>query len=139
MHTPDDLMSTARRMWLWPVAILVSFPIGGYVADLVVDGVDSVGAALVAGLIVGAVIGAGGVVRLAAAGLVALDPGDDRGNGCGTGRGSGPGRLRDRPSRPRPDGCYFTTIRAKFDLPRHVTAPQTTSTIATSSSTRTMT
>ena len=58
MDTPDDLMSTARRMWLWPVAILVSFPIGGLIADLVVDGVDSVGAALAGGLIVGAVIGA---------------------------------------------------------------------------------
>jgi len=45
-------------MWLWPVAILVSFPIGGYIADLVVDGVDSVGAALAGGLIVGAIIGA---------------------------------------------------------------------------------
>jgi hypothetical protein len=50
-------VSTARRIWLWPVAILVSLPIGGYIADLVVDGVDSVGAALVGGLIVGAVIG----------------------------------------------------------------------------------
>jgi hypothetical protein len=45
-------------MWLWPVAILVGFPIGGYVADVVVDGVDSVGAALVGGLIAGAIIGA---------------------------------------------------------------------------------
>ncbi|TCC46320.1 hypothetical protein E0H73_44050 [Kribbella pittospori] len=52
-----DWTSTARRMWLWPVAILVSFPIGGYIADLAVDGVDSVGAALAGGLIVGAVIG----------------------------------------------------------------------------------
>ena len=58
MDTPDDLMRTARRIWLWPVAILVSFPIGGYIADLVVDGVDSLGAALAAGLIVGAAIGA---------------------------------------------------------------------------------
>jgi hypothetical protein len=33
-------------------------PIGGYLADLVVDGVDSVGAALVGGLIAGLVIGA---------------------------------------------------------------------------------
>jgi hypothetical protein len=40
------------------VAILVSFPIGGYLADLVVDGVDSMGAALVGGLIAGLVIGA---------------------------------------------------------------------------------
>lgn len=58
MDTSGDWASTARRMWLWPVAILVSFPIGGYIADLVVDGVDSVGAALVGGLIVGAIIGA---------------------------------------------------------------------------------
>ena len=50
--------STARQTWLWPVAILVSFPIGGYIADLAVNGVDSVGSALVAGLIVGLVIGA---------------------------------------------------------------------------------
>jgi hypothetical protein len=50
--------STARQTWLWPVAILVSFPIGGYIADLAVNGVDSVAAALVAGLIVGLVIGA---------------------------------------------------------------------------------
>src|SRR6266545_7259773 len=48
----------AGRLWVWPVAILVGFPIGGYVADLAVDGVDSVGAALVAGLIAGAIFGA---------------------------------------------------------------------------------
>jgi len=58
MDTPGDWMSTARRMWLWPVAILIGFPIGGYLADLIIDGVDSVGAAIVAGLIAGAVIGA---------------------------------------------------------------------------------
>jgi hypothetical protein len=39
------------------VAILVGFPIGGYVADLVVDGVDSLTAALVGGVITGAIIG----------------------------------------------------------------------------------
>jgi hypothetical protein len=50
--------STARRTWLWLVAILVGFPIGGLIADLVVDGVDSVGAALTAGVIAGAIIGA---------------------------------------------------------------------------------
>jgi len=58
MDTSSDWMSTARRMWRWPVAILVGFPIGGYIADLVVDGVDSVGAALAGGLITGAIIGA---------------------------------------------------------------------------------
>ncbi|TCC45545.1 hypothetical protein E0H73_44420 [Kribbella pittospori] len=58
MGTQGDSTSTARGMWLWPVGVLVGFPIGGYIADLVVDGVDSVGAALAAGLIAGAVIGA---------------------------------------------------------------------------------
>jgi hypothetical protein len=53
-----DVTSTPRRMWLWVVAILISLPIGGYIADLVVNGVDSVGTALLGGLIVGAVIGA---------------------------------------------------------------------------------
>ena len=53
-----DLTSKPPRMWLWIVAILVSLPIAGYIADLVVDGVDSVGAALAGGLIVGAIIGA---------------------------------------------------------------------------------
>lgn len=48
----------ARRLWAWPVAILLSFPIGGYFADLAVDGVDSVAAALVGGLIAGLIIGA---------------------------------------------------------------------------------
>lgn len=58
MDTSGDWTTTARQMWLWPLAILVGFPIGGYLADLAVDGVDSVGAAIVAGLIAGAVIGA---------------------------------------------------------------------------------
>src|SRR5918994_3969432 len=48
----------ARQLWVWPIAILVSFPVGGFIADLVVDGVDSVGAALLAGLIAGTIIGA---------------------------------------------------------------------------------
>jgi hypothetical protein len=54
----DDWRPVARRLWVWPVAILVSFPIGGYLADLAVNGVDSVGTALIGGLITGAVIGA---------------------------------------------------------------------------------
>lgn len=58
MDRPGDWTGAARRIWLWPVAILVSFPIGGLIADLVVDGVDSAGAALTAGLIAGAIIGA---------------------------------------------------------------------------------
>jgi hypothetical protein len=58
MKAQGDWMTTARRMWLWPVSILIGFPIGGYVADLVVDGVDSMGAAIAGGLITGAIIGA---------------------------------------------------------------------------------
>jgi branched-subunit amino acid ABC-type transport system permease component len=45
-------------MSLWPVAILVSFPIAEVIADVVLGGVDSVGAALAAGFIAGAIIGA---------------------------------------------------------------------------------
>jgi hypothetical protein len=55
MDTQGEWTSNARRLWLWLVAILVGFPIGGLVADLV-DGVDSVGAALAGGLIAGAII-----------------------------------------------------------------------------------
>lgn len=54
-----DWTTGARRLWGWPIAILVSFPIGGLIADLVVNGVDSVGAALGGGLIAGAIIGVG--------------------------------------------------------------------------------
>jgi hypothetical protein len=50
--------SAARRLWLWPIAILLGFPIGGLVADLTMDGVDSVGSALVEGLIAGVIVGA---------------------------------------------------------------------------------
>src|SRR5215216_6407751 len=57
MTDTQDNRRGARRLWLWPVAVLVSFPFGGYLADLVVDGVDSVWAALVGGLIAGLIIG----------------------------------------------------------------------------------
>ena len=58
MTDTQDNTRAPRRLWLWPVAVLVSFPIGGYLADLVVDGVDSVGSALIGGLIAGLIIGA---------------------------------------------------------------------------------
>jgi hypothetical protein len=58
MDMQSGWASTARLTWLWPVAILIGFPIGGFVADVVADGVDSVGAALAGGLIAGAIIGA---------------------------------------------------------------------------------
>jgi hypothetical protein len=56
----DGLATPAgvQRLWLWPLSILIGFPIAGYIADLVVDGVDSVGAAIVAGLLAGAIFGA---------------------------------------------------------------------------------
>jgi hypothetical protein len=58
MDARDSWKPVARRLWVWPVAVLLSFPIGGFVADLVIDGVDSAGAALAGGLIAGAVTGA---------------------------------------------------------------------------------
>jgi hypothetical protein len=60
VHTQGDWKGTARQLWLWPVAILLSLPIAGFVADLVINGVDSVGTALTGGLIAGSIIGAAG-------------------------------------------------------------------------------
>jgi hypothetical protein len=60
VQTRGDWRETARRIWLWPLAILFSIPIGGFIADLVINGVDSVGTALAGGLIAGAVIGTAG-------------------------------------------------------------------------------
>jgi hypothetical protein len=60
VQTRSSWRETARRMWLWPVMILVSLPIAGYIADVVINGVDSVGTALAGGVIAGAIIGAAG-------------------------------------------------------------------------------
>jgi hypothetical protein len=46
------------RVWAWPVAALLGFPIGGYAANLTVGAVDSVGPAIAGGLIAGVVVGA---------------------------------------------------------------------------------
>ncbi|MDF2749267.1 MAG: hypothetical protein K0T00_442 [Gaiellaceae bacterium] len=46
------------RVWAWPLAALLGFPIGGYIANLTVGAVDSVGAAMAGGLIAGAMVGA---------------------------------------------------------------------------------
>ena len=55
----DAPRSVLRRLrWAWPLAILVGFPIGGYAANLAVGKIDGVGAALVGGVIAGAIIGA---------------------------------------------------------------------------------
>jgi hypothetical protein len=45
-------------VWAWPLAIILGFPIAGYIANLTVGAVDSVGTALAGGLIAGAVVGA---------------------------------------------------------------------------------
>jgi hypothetical protein len=58
VRVPDALASAVRRLcWAWPLAILVGFPVGGLVANVVVGKIDSVGAALIGGLIAGAIIG----------------------------------------------------------------------------------
>ena len=61
-HTTSQPCTAARsagpRVWAWPLAILLGFPIGGLLANLTVGAVDSVGAALAGGLIAGAVVGA---------------------------------------------------------------------------------
>jgi hypothetical protein len=50
--------ATVRRLrWAWPVAILVGFPVGGLIANVIVGEIDSIGSALAGGLIAGAVIG----------------------------------------------------------------------------------
>lgn len=46
------------RVWAWPLAVLLGFPVGGYLASLIAGPVDSVGAALLGGLVAGAVVGA---------------------------------------------------------------------------------
>jgi hypothetical protein len=45
-------------IWAWPLAILVGFPIGGLIANVIFGRVDSIGAALAGGLLAGAIIGA---------------------------------------------------------------------------------
>lgn len=47
------------RVWAWPLAVLLGFPISGYIANLTVGAVDSIAAALAGGLVAGAVVGAG--------------------------------------------------------------------------------
>jgi hypothetical protein len=55
----DPPGTAVRRLrWAWPLAIVVGFPIGGFVANLIVGKIDSVAAALIGGLITGAIVGA---------------------------------------------------------------------------------
>jgi hypothetical protein len=57
-HTTSTTARARPRIWAWPLAALLGFPIGGEIANVIVGRVDSVGAALAGGLIAGAVIGA---------------------------------------------------------------------------------
>jgi hypothetical protein len=59
VQVPAGLASAVKRLrWAWPLALLLGLPIGGYAANLIVGKIDSVGAALIGGLIAGAIIGA---------------------------------------------------------------------------------
>jgi hypothetical protein len=59
LQVPSALAGAVRRLrWAWPLAIVIGIPIGGYAANIIVGKIDSVGAALVGGLIAGAIIGA---------------------------------------------------------------------------------
>jgi hypothetical protein len=46
------------RVWAWPLAVLLGFPVAGYIANLTVGAVDSLGTALFGGLVAGTVAGA---------------------------------------------------------------------------------
>jgi hypothetical protein len=57
-HVAPRAVTPARPLiWAWPLAILLGFPIGGLIANVIVGRVDSAGAALAGGLLAGAVIG----------------------------------------------------------------------------------
>jgi hypothetical protein len=59
-HTSSHAASgtlSRPRIWTWPLAALLGFPIGGLIANLVVGAVDSLGAAIAGGLIAGAMVG----------------------------------------------------------------------------------
>jgi hypothetical protein len=57
-HTASPTVGIRPRIWAWPLAALIGFPIGGEMANVIVGPVDSVAAALAGGLIAGAAIGA---------------------------------------------------------------------------------
>ena len=56
--TPFPSTLRRPRVWAWPLAIILGFPVGGYAANLTVGPVDSVGTAFAGGLIAGLVVGA---------------------------------------------------------------------------------
>jgi hypothetical protein len=62
--SPEPKTLSPPRVWAWPLATLLGFPLGGLVANLAVGAIDSVGAAIAGGLIAGAVVGAAQWVAL---------------------------------------------------------------------------
>jgi hypothetical protein len=59
VRAPDAPGRAIRRLrWAWPLAIVVGIPIGGYAANIIVGKIDSLDAALLGGLLAGAIIGA---------------------------------------------------------------------------------
>ena len=59
LQPPDAQTAAIKRLrWAWPVAIVVGIPIAGYASNIIVGNVDAVSAALISGLITGAIIGA---------------------------------------------------------------------------------
>ncbi len=46
------------RIWAWALAVLLGFPVAGYLANVLVGAVDSIGTALLGGLVAGVVAGA---------------------------------------------------------------------------------
>ena len=61
-HTTTEPAAPATlsrpKVWTWPLAALLGFPIGGWIANLTIGAVDSVAAAVAGGLVAGAVVGA---------------------------------------------------------------------------------
>ena len=84
-------------LWAWPLAILLGFPIGGLIADVIVGPVDSFGAALAGGSDRRRRDRHSAVARTQAPRPVAVDRCDEYRNGRRPRRWCGSCRLRDRP------------------------------------------
>jgi hypothetical protein len=100
-----SISTSPPPVWAWPLAILLGFPIGGLIADLIVGPVDSFGAALAGGLIAGAVIGVAQWLALRQFIPWDLDCSDEYRDGRGPHHRLGARRLRDQPRRPHAHGC----------------------------------
>ena len=93
------------RVWAWPLAIILGFPIAGYVANLTVGAVDSIGAALAGGLIAGAVVGAAQWLALRRVVPWIWIAATSIGMAAGLTFGAALVDYGDRPGGPDADGC----------------------------------